>query len=76
MPTQDEIDELLSEARRDPDKIIAFQTTRGGLQLFTNSNPFGKPGDDLAWAFAMEDQVKRGVLTIVVPGTKWKLSSS
>jgi preprotein translocase subunit SecB len=74
MPAQEEIDELLREAHNDPNRTIEFQPTNQGLRLYTNSKPISKPETDLAWAFVMEDLVRKGIVIVITPGQKWRLS--
>jgi preprotein translocase subunit SecB len=76
MPTQQEIDHLLAEARSDPDRIIDFRPTDKGMQLFTNKRPVKNSEGGPAWAFVMKDLVDAGTLVEVVPGLKWKLAET
>jgi hypothetical protein len=73
MPTDAKIEALLSEAENDPERIIQFKLERNGAQLYTNSKPFGKPGDP-DWAFVMDDLVAEGIVTEVEKGLKWQLA--
>jgi hypothetical protein len=71
MPTENEVESLLSEARNDPDRIIKFKLESGGLQVSTNSKLFGTAG--AVWAYVMADLLEKRVVTEIVPGVKWQL---
>jgi hypothetical protein len=73
VPTDAQIEALLSEAVNDPERIIQFRLERNGAQLYTNSKPFGQSGDP-DWAFVLDDLVAEGVLTEVEKGLKWQLA--
>jgi hypothetical protein len=73
MPTDAEIEALLSEAKKDPERIIQFKLEQGGVQLCTNSKPFGKPGDS-NWVFVMDDLLAKGKVTRIAGKDQWQLA--
>jgi hypothetical protein len=69
--TEGEVEALLQEARKDPNHIMKIVPKAGGMQMYTNSKPFGKP--EHLWLPKMDERINKGLVKEISPGLAWQL---